>query len=93
MKIHEIINGLFELQYAHGIEFKEIRFENFHDVNYIAITIKTDGKIMKQIFSAEHVSENPIRLGEDDNDYLDFGFDRMVEEIKGEKNETYQRNE
>lgn len=78
MKIHEIINGLFELQYEHGIKFKEIRFENFHDVSYIAITIKKGDKIMKHVYSSDF-------MGNTDNDYLDFAFDRMVEEIKGKK--------
>lgn len=78
MKIHEIINGLFELQHEHGIKFKEIRFENYHDISYIAITIKKGDKIMKHVFSSDCI-------GDVENDYFDFAFDQMVEEIKGKK--------
>lgn len=81
MKIHEIINGLFELQYEHGIKFKEIRFENYHDISYVAITIKKGDKIMKHVFSSDCMEG----LGDLDGDYIDFAFDRMVEEIKGKK--------
>ena len=81
MKIHEIINGLFELQYAHGIKFKEIRFENYHDISYVAITIKKGDKIMKHVFSSDCFEG----LGDLDGDYIDFAFERMVEEIKGKK--------
>lgn len=81
MKIHEIINGLFELQYEHGIKFKEIRFENYHDISYVAITIKKGDKIMKNVFSSDCLEG----LGDLDGDYIDFAFDRMVEEIKGKK--------
>lgn len=85
MKIHEIINGLFELQHEHGIKFKEIRFENYHDISYLAITIKKGDKIMKHVYSSDF-------MGNDDNDYLDFAFDRMVEEIKGGENDGERKN-
>lgn len=81
MKIHEIINGLFKLQYEHGIKFKEIRFENYHDISYVAITIKKGDKIMKHVFSSDCLEG----LEDLDGDYIDFAFDRMVEEIKGKK--------
>lgn len=85
MKIHEIINGLFELQQEHGIEFREIMFKNYYDISYLAITIKKGDKIMKHEYSSDF-------MGNADNDYLDFAFDRMVEEIKGEKNDGERKN-
>lgn len=88
MKIHEIINGLYELQYEHGIKFREIRFENYNDISYLAITIKKGDKIMKHVFSSDCFE----RLEDTDNDYLDFAFDLMVEEIKGEKNDGERKN-
>lgn len=85
MKIHEIFAELYKLQYENGIKFREIRFENYSDISYIDITIKKDDKIMKHVFSFQQVSENPTCLGDADNDYLDFAFDRMVEEIRSKK--------
>lgn len=85
MKIHEIINELYKLQYEHGIRFKDISFETVYGINYIIIAIKKDDKIMKHMFSFEYDYKNPIYLGDTDSDYLDFAFDRMVEEIKGKK--------
>lgn len=85
MKIHEIINELYKLQYEYGIKFQAINFETVYGINYVIIAIKKDDKIMKHMFSFEYDYKKPICLG--DSDYLDFAFDRMVEEIKGETND------
>ena len=85
MKIHEIINELYKLQYEHGIKFQDINFETVYGISNVIIVIKKDDKIMKHMFRFENDYKKPICLGDTDSDYLDFAFDRMVEEIKGEK--------
>lgn len=80
MKIHEIINELYKLQHENGIRFSEISFKNYSDISYLAITIKKDDKIMKKVFSSDCFEKA-------DNDYIDFAFEQMVKEIKGEKND------